>query len=77
MRADHVKKRGHLGRQKIKRLRITNKAEGTRTDRDKKRKVMERMSLSNQKEIQVTAITVSHGRNRKSLSLPVVLFLLY
>ena len=51
--------------------------DGKRTDEGKKRKVMKRMSISNEKELQVALIIVRQGGNRRSISLPVVLFLLY
>lgn len=50
---------------------------GKRTDEGKKMKVMKRTMISNEKESQVTLIIVRQGRNRKSISLSVVLFLLY
>lgn len=50
---------------------------GKRTDEGKKMKVMKRTMISNEKESQVTLIIVRQGRNRKSISFSVVLFLLY
>lgn len=51
--------------------------QGKRTDEGEKMKVMKRATMSNEKESQVTLIIVRQGRNRKSISLSVVLFLLY
>lgn len=51
--------------------------QGKRTDEGEKMKVMKRATMSNEKESQVTLIIVRQGRNRKSISLSVVLFLVY
>lgn len=51
--------------------------QGKRTDEGEKMKVMKRATMSNEKEGQVTLLIVRQGRNRKSISLSVVLFLLY
>lgn len=51
--------------------------QGKRTDEGEKMKVMKRATMSNEKESQVTLLIVRQGRNRKSISLSVVLFLLY
>lgn len=51
--------------------------QGKRTDEGEKMKVMKRATMSNEKESQVTLLIVRQGRNIKSISLSVVLFLLY
>ena len=51
--------------------------QGKRTDEGEKMKVMKRATMSNEKESQVTLLIVRQGRNRKSISLSVVLFLVY
>lgn len=65
------------GRQ-IQKLGMTNKDQKERgQSQGKKRKVMKRMPIANEKEIQVTFQTRRQGGNRKSISLPIILLLLY